>query len=113
MIKCVQSIRKQDDAKRNIAYRRRKLASGRNRKVIEKKNVTKSPMRGQKQFGKNAKNSLEKKSRAPEMEEQWQVIKSMRKRQEAALRSAEMEREEVRLLVNIQHLTKEERFFHE
>ena len=34
-------------------------------------------------------------SRSPELEEQWQIIKSMRKRQEAALRSAEKEREKV------------------
>jgi hypothetical protein len=33
--------------------------------------------------------------KSPEIVEQWQVIKSMRKRQEAALRAAEKEREEV------------------
>ncbi len=32
---------------------------------------------------------------SPELEEQWQVIKSMRRRQESALRAAEKEREEV------------------
>ncbi len=37
--------------------------------------------------------------KSPELEEQWQVIKSMRKRQEAALRSAEMEREQVRIQI--------------
>ncbi len=46
----------------------------------------------------NRKNCTRMDLKSPELKEQWQVIKSMRKRQEAALRQAEKEREEVSTL---------------
>ena len=54
-----------------------------------------SPFRKPSTTVKNDKGlSSAKDFRTPEMEEQWQLIKSMRRRQEAALRAAEKEREE-------------------
>jgi hypothetical protein len=44
----------------------------------------------------SSKQKTSKDFQTPEMEEQWQVIKSMRRRQESALRAAEKDREEVR-----------------
>lgn len=47
--------------------------------------------KGSLNFNKNGRVDL----KSPELKEQWQVIKSMRKRQEVALRTAQKEREEV------------------
>ncbi len=81
---------------RNPMIRRRDAEVKKGRTVSKKKgNYSPIPRSGSKNESKCGKsNDIEFKS--PELEEQWQVIKSMRKRQEAALRSAEMEREQVR-----------------
>ncbi len=71
----------------------------------------KSPAQGKKTIQRNRldkrgrcnKNNGSTGFKSAGIEEQWQVIKSMRKRQEAALRSAEKEREEVSFTFLIFH----------
>ena len=52
-----------------------------------------SPM---KKITKTKDKSSKKETQVSGMDEQWQIIKSMRRRQESTLRAAEKEREEVR-----------------
>lgn len=60
------------------------------------KNRKRSPLKPvNKIIIKSSKTAASKEFQTPEMEEQWQIIKSMRRRQETTLRAAEKEREEV------------------
>lgn len=59
------------------------------------KNPKRSPLKPVNKIIKSSKPAASKEFQTPEMEEQWQIIKSMRRRQETTLRAAEKEREEV------------------
>ena len=67
------------------------------RRVVGKKTPVRSPLKPLNKANGASNASSSKGFQTPEMEEQWQVIKSMRRRQEAALRAAEKDREEVSL----------------
>ena len=74
--------------------RKRQLKLPQKRQTIHKKATMCSPLKLMNKVKNKNRLSSTKDLRTPEMEEQWQLMKSMRRRQEAALQTAEKEREE-------------------